>query len=523
MGDHLDGGPAGERVLVLAPTARDAAICRDVLAEAGVVAETCPDVAAVCLGIDAGAGAVVLTEEALTRGEFPLLVEAVGRQPPWSDFPVLVLTRSGADSEVALKTLETLGNVTLLERPVRVPAIVSAVRTALRARRRQYQIRDHLDEVRRVSDALKDADRRKDDFLAMLAHELRNPLAPVRTGFHILKNPAFPSDRAVRVREMMERQVDHMVRLVDDLLDVGRILRGKIDLQTAPVDLATVVGRAVETTQPVIDTQGHEIRVDLPPAPVRVVGDADRLAQVFANLLNNAAKYTEKGGHIRVAVGRDGGSAVVRVSDDGVGMAPELLPRVWDLFTQAERSLDRSQGGLGLGLTLVRRLVEMHGGTVEARSEGLGRGSEFVVRLPAVEELAASSPAAARPAPGRGRRVLVVDDNTDAADSLAMLLGLGGHDVRTAYHGQAALELAPAFRPDVVVLDIGLPGMSGYETAHWLRLQPDMDSVVLVALTGYGQDEDRRKSREAGFDHHLVKPVDPDALRALFEGGVVAS
>jgi signal transduction histidine kinase len=509
-GDQL----AGERVLVLAPTAKDAAFCRAILAEAGVGCAVCPDLASLCRELEAGAGAAVLTEEALGRAEFDQLVEAVGRQPAWSDFPVLVLTRAGADSEVVLQTLETLGNVTLLERPVRVPALVSAVRTALRARRRQYQLRDHLAEQQRAAEALRRADRQKDEFLAMLAHELRNPLAPIRNGLLLLDGP-----ESGRVREMMGRQVDHLVRLVDDLLDVSRILRGKVELRVEPLDLATVLARATETSQPIIDAQGHELTVSLSQPRIRVNGDPVRLAQVFANLLNNAAKYTEKGGHIWVAAGREGGEVVVRVADDGIGMPADLVPRVFDLFTQAERSLDRSQGGLGLGLTLIKRLVEMHGGTVEAHSEGPGKGSEFVVRLPAFEGVVPGEPGPAgdtpSPPPAPPRRVLVVDDNADAAETLAWLLRAAGHDVLTAYDGRAAVDTAPAFRPEVVLLDIGLPGIDGYEVAARLRRRPELREALLVAVTGYGQDEDRRRSREAGFDEHLTKPIDPAALPAL--------
>jgi CheY-like chemotaxis protein len=325
--------------------------------------------------------------------------------------------------------------------------------------------------------------------------------------------------QADELREMMERQVGHLVRLVDDLLDVSRILRGKIELRFETLDLATVLARAVETTLPLIESQGHELSLSLGPEATYVEGDPVRLAQVFANLLNNAAKYTERGGQIGVAVESNSGEVTIRVQDNGIGISPEMLPRVFDVFSQAERSLDRSQGGLGLGLTLVQRLTEMHGGAVEAHSEGLGRGSEFRVRLPQAHVPGGAARAmpdsrAAIPL----RRILVVDDNADAVNSLAQLLRLEGHEVRTAYDGPGAVETAKAFRPHVAILDIGLPGLNGHEVARQLR-QAGLEELVLIAVTGYGQAQDRRHTLEAGFDHHLVKPINPDELPWLFIRG----
>jgi PAS domain S-box-containing protein len=369
---------------------------------------------------------------------------------------------------------------------------------------------------------LAEADRHKNEFLAMLAHELRNPLAPIRNAVQILKMPTADRRTVEQTREMMERQLAHLVRLVDDLLDVSRIMRGKISLDRHPVDLASVVGRAVETAQPAIDAHGHELTVTLPDRPILLDADVVRLAQVLSNLLANAAKYTERAGRISLTASAEGDDVVIGVKDTGVGIAPDLLPRVFDLFVQAERSLARSNGGLGVGLTLVKRLVEMHGGTVAAHSEGLGRGSEFVVRLPALRKLPArgeGDPAGQPAVPEGGRRrVLVVDDNVDAADSAAMLLRLWGHQVRTVYDGLAVLQAVRDFQPDVILLDIGLPGMTGYEVAQQLRAQPNLESVVLAAMTGYGQEEDRRRSKAAGFNHHLVKPLDPLTLQSLLTG-----
>jgi signal transduction histidine kinase/response regulator RpfG family c-di-GMP phosphodiesterase len=367
----------------------------------------------------------------------------------------------------------------------------------------------------RLHGEIQEANRGKDEFLAMLAHELRNPLAPVLNAVHVLRLGARGAD-AESAQEMIERQTRHMARLVDDLLDVSRITRGKIQLRPEPVELSVVIGRAVDSTRPLLDERRHTVEVRVGPAPVLVLADATRVEQVLSNLLNNAAKYTEPGGRITLTAVAEGKEAVVRVRDTGIGIDRAMLPHVFDLFMQAHSTLDRAQGGLGIGLTLVRRLVELHGGTIEAHSAGLGQGSEFVVRLPLLEQAApqerAAGPAAGKP---RAQRVLVVDDNRDAAESLALLLRLDGHDVRVAHDGPAALEAAAAFGPEVVLLDIGLPRMSGHEVAARLLQQPHPGRCLLVAMTGYGQDEDRRRSHEAGFHHHLVKPVDPQTLRDL--------
>jgi signal transduction histidine kinase len=372
---------AQQRVLVLAPTPKDAARTLSVLAGADVEAVACPDLGVLCRGVAAGAGAAILTEEAVMGDRAGTLAAAVREQPSWSDVPLVVLTGGGADSAAAAVALETLGNVTLLDRPVRVATLVSTVRAALRSRRKQYEVRDYLAERARVADALEDAAVRKDEFLATLAHELRNPLAPIRNALQIMRL-ARDGPVVERNRALIERQVEQLVRLVDDLLDVSRAMRGKVTLHCERVDLAAVAANAVETAQPLIDAQGHALTVSPSAEPVPIDADPLRLVQVVANLLTNAAKYTERGGRIGLSVAREGGAGVVRVRDSGIGIAPDLLPHVFDLFVQADHSATRSRGGLGIGLTLVRTLVEMHGGSVEARSAGLGRGSEFVVRLP---------------------------------------------------------------------------------------------------------------------------------------------
>jgi signal transduction histidine kinase/ActR/RegA family two-component response regulator len=506
-----------DRALVLAPTERDGELCRNILGEAGVICRLCSTLVEICQEIEVGAGTVILTEEFLSPEQMGHLAAVLSNQPPWSDLPMLVLTREGANSEIALQTLEALGNVTLLERPVRVPALVSAVRAALRARRRQYQNREHLGEIIRTAEALRDADQQKDAFLAMLAHELRNPLAPVRNALHILELIRDDPVQMERLRAMMERQVTHLSRLVDDLLDVSRIMRGRIELRREVTDLATVINRAIETAEPIINTQGHRLTVSLPRESVRLDGDMVRLAQVFSNLLNNAAKYTNRSGRIWLVAGLEDGEVVVRVRDNGIGIPAELLPRVFDLFVQADGSMARSQGGLGIGLTLVRQLVEMHGGRVEAHSDGPGKGSEFVVRLPVLK----SSPPPDLPPPSTGGRVtrplrvLVVDDNVDAVESMAMLLSLKGHDVRTATTAAEALTIAREFQPEVGLLDVGLPGTDGYELTGLLRKEPRLSSTYLIAVTGYGQEEDCRRAINAGFDAHLTKPVDPVKLSRL--------
>ncbi len=370
---------------------------------------------------------------------------------------------------------------------------------------------------------LRQADRLKDEFLAMLAHELRNPLAPVRNALQIMRQPRATTVMLQQAQDMAERQVQHMARLLDDLLDVSRISRGKIELHKEVLDMTTAVNRSVEAVRLLFEERQHQLTVSLPPQSLRVEADPTRLEQVLTNLLNNAAKYTDAGGKVWLTVERDGSEVVLRVRDTGIGIAADMLPKIFDLFVQAERRLDRSQGGIGIGLTLVQRLVELHGGSVTAHSAGPGQGSEFVVRLPAAPEAAtAAGPDAGTTAAfsslALAHRVLVVDDNTDAADSLGLLLELLGQKVRVAHDGPTALLIAQAFRPEVVFLDIGMPGMDGYEVARRLRRQPECKSSLLVALTGWGQDADRRRSAEAGFDHHLVKPAEPALLEKLLAG-----
>jgi PAS domain S-box-containing protein len=375
-----------------------------------------------------------------------------------------------------------------------------------------------VSERKRAEADLREAARRKDEFLAILAHELRNPLAPICNTMGILRHSAARDAALQGVCDMMERQVHNIVRLVDELLEVSRITRGLIELQEGDTELATVIGNAVEISGPLIESSDHRLDVTLPPEPIPLHGDVLRLGQVFANLLNNAAKYTERGGQIWLSARAEGSEAVVSIRDTGIGISADMLPAIFDLFTRADRSRGRSRDGLGIGLTIVKKLVEMHRGTISAHSEGLGRGSEFLVRLPigvASQTVRKAPEGTESSRVGVQHRVLVVDDNDDAAASLGMLLKLLGSDVQVAHDGQAALALIKSYRPNLVFLDLGLPGMDGLEVARQVRQQADFDEVILIALTGWGQVEDRKRTREAGFDHHLVKPADLKTLQSL--------
>ncbi len=378
-------------------------------------------------------------------------------------------------------------------------------------------------ERERLEVALRETDRRKDEFLAILAHELRNPLAPIMNALHLMRLSRFEDSELLWCRDVIGRQVEYLIRLVDDLLDVSRITQGKIKLKKEPIDLESVVTRAIEIMRPLLESRNHELTVELPDEPVMIDGDLTRLAQVVGNLLSNAAKYTEDEGKILLQVECEGeadaGEALIRVKDSGAGIPRALLPKVFDLFTQVEHTLDRAQGGLGIGLALVRRLVEMHDGSVTAESEGEGRGSEFVVRLPvlprSVQGQKTEEAAEGRPPAGPFRRVLVADDNVDSALTLATLLRSAGNEVETAHDGLEAWDAAQKIRPDLVLLDLGMPGLDGCSVARRIRSQPWGQKPLLIALTGWGQEDVRVRTDEAGFDAHLVKPVDFDVLTRL--------
>ena len=375
---------------------------------------------------------------------------------------------------------------------------------------------------KRAEEALRQADRRKDEFLALLAHELRNPLAPLRNGLQVVKLAAGDARTVSQARTMMERQLGHMVRLIDDLLDISRITRNKMELRRSRVLLADVVSSAVETARPAIEQAGHELTVSLLPERMHIDADLTRLAQVFGNLLSNSAKYTPRGGHIWLSAELKGQEVIVSVRDNGIGIPAESLHSIFDMFCQVDRSIERSTGGLGIGLALVKGLVEMHGGTVTAESPGPGKGSTFRVKLPVLKERAESMPELPsderRCATSRRRRILVVDDNRDSAASMAMMLKLRGDEVRTAHDGIEAVEIADTFRPQVILMDVGMPQLNGLEATRRIRQQPWAKATTIIALTGWGLEGDKERSREAGCDRHLVKPVDiPDLEKLLAE------
>ncbi len=504
------------RVLVLAPLGRDASLAEQTLARAGLCPQVCSDLDQLCEEIPNGASAVLVAEEALPREGTTKWEEWIGQEPPWSSLPIILLLgrSTRADNVAALRRLERRPNVNFLERPVPKRTLISTVSVAVETRRLQYAIRDAL-ESERI------ANRKKDEFLATLAHELRNPLAPIRNAIYVLQktngdDPA-AQEQARPLLIMMQRQVEHLVRLIDDLLEVSRITSGKIELKKERCDLAAVLRHAIDTSLPLIKAAGQCLTVEKLPSPVMVEADPVRLAQVLTNLLNNAAKYTDGVGHIWVKAERVGDEAVIRVRDDGMGISPELLPHVFDLFTQSKRTLGRRQGGIGVGLYLSWNLVHLHGGQIEAHSDGPDRGSEFIVRLPAAETSPASGSDERGQAEGSSRphRVLVVDDDQDVADSLVTLLVCLGADVCVAYGGESAVALISEFRPRLAFVDIGMPRMDGYETARRIRKLPEGRDLLLVALSGWGRDEDRQRAIDAGFDRHFVKPIEIEALQKL--------
>jgi signal transduction histidine kinase/CheY-like chemotaxis protein len=497
------------RILLHAPVGKDALLASQALERAGLECRVCASMQETLDELDKGASCLFIVEEALDSGWLKPLIQYVSLQPTWSDLPILILTSHGLESPGLQNVVGKLGNFTLLERPVRATSLISAARSALRGRLRQYQMREN--------------DRMKDEFLASLGHELRNPLAPIRTSMQVLDR-MFPATERVRVvTQVVERQVSHLTRLVDDLLDVARITSGKVNLQRRQVALADIISHTLEICRPLMESGRHHLEVEQPPHAVLLDADPARLVQSLANVLSNAVKFSPASSTIFLRAAVDGERLVFTVKDSGVGLEPESLSRIFEMFVQSDPLRGQVLGGLGIGLSLTKRFTEMHGGTIHALSEGLGHGCEFVLTLPIVlkQELAAGVAALASiddKAPGAQFPILVVDDNKDGADMLEMMLQLEGHTVYKAYTGQEAVDLAKHARPHVVLMDIGLPDFDGYEAARRIRLQPGGQNLVMVALTGWGHDEARQKAGEAGMNHHMVKPVDLSVLREYLLG-----
>lgn len=490
------------RVLICAPFGKDAELSATVLERAGVRCFICKNLTEVVNELAAGADLLLTMEDVVTPGRSSELSAYIAKQPAWSDLPILVLKRVKGNEHWDKGLYDSLGNITILESPIRPTTLISAVRASLRARERQYEVQR--------------ADRRKDEFLAMLGHELRNPLAPIGAAAQILERAPDDITKIKAASQIVARQVKHMTSLIDDLLDVARVTRGLVVLDRQTIDLRDILTEALEQVNPIMLSRKHSLHLSLPPEGAFVQGDPKRLVQIFSNVLQNAAKYTREAGRIAVSLTRHGDEILVDISDNGIGMTSEVVSHVFDLFSQAERSADRSQGGLGLGLSLVESLVKSHGGSVQASSEGLGKGSQFTIRLPHfVHARADSALMAGKIDTSQAKtalRILIVDDNHDAADSLAMILEITGYSVSVAYNATDGIEQARTFAPHIGLLDIGLPDMTGNELVKILRKDPVTSKSFLIAVTGYGQQDDIEQSHSAGFDRHFVKPVDVNQL-----------
>ncbi|HEY2728836.1 MAG TPA: hybrid sensor histidine kinase/response regulator [Polyangia bacterium] len=501
-------------VLVLTPAGRDAALAARALEQAGIQVVVCQDGEALAARVAGGAGAALVAEDALSPEIVAELVDILGAQPPWSDFPFLIFTERAAtarENQRALETFGGLGNVTALERPLHMLTMISALRAALRARARQYAARDALEERDREV-------RQRDQFLAMLGHELRNPLGALRNAAQMLQRDEETVRRLERPVAVIDRQIHHLTRLVDDLLDVARVTTGKIALQRTPIDLGAVCFGLVEESRRASHERGLELFFEASGGPVFVLGDRVRLEQIVNNLLTNALKYTPTGGRVTVSVetSSDGGEAVLRIADTGTGIHADALRTIFEPFTQSERTLDRAQGGMGLGLSVVRTLVRLHGGAVAATSLGLGRGTTFTVRLPLAEPLAPDADDLTLHTDWKipRRRILIVEDGADNRETLQELLESLGHEVHVAIDGVEGVARALAVRPEIALVDIGLPLIDGFEVARRVRAAVG-SGMFLVALTGYGQPEDRARAAAAGFDAHLTKPMDLDVLERM--------
>jgi signal transduction histidine kinase/ActR/RegA family two-component response regulator len=529
-----------DRILVLAPTGRDAELTGAMLTQAGLCAEMCPHIEDLAAKVDAGAGAAVIAEEALAPAAVLSLVDVLRRQPTWSDLPLIVITSGGDATESsmsALKVVEAMGNVTLLERPVRVVTLLSAVHSALRARRRQYEVRDHLEERKRAEAErelllareraaraeVEEANRAKDEFLAVLSHELRTPLQPILGWVKLMRNRVDP-ETLERGLATIERNARTQAQIVEDLLDISRVIVGKLRLDRRPVSVAPVIESAVEAVRAAADAKAIRIETTCPPRPAIVSGDPHRLQQVVWNLLSNAVAFTPERGRVTVTLDRTEREAVVTVSDTGQGIAPEFLAQIFDRFRQADSTSTRRHGGLGLGLAIVRHLVEMHAGSVAAHSDGAGKGATFTVRLPLIAEDAEVASAAvsggfrtghATDAPPLGGlHVLVVDDDTDTCELLTAVLGYYGARVTAASSAEDALRALDRGLPDVVVSDVAMPGTDGYAFVRRLKaIERERGSrIPAMALTAHARASDSEQAFLAGFEAYVAKPVEPAEL-----------
>jgi two-component system, sensor histidine kinase len=524
-----------ERILVLMPSERDVERTVQMLNEAYLVSFACSEIKELCAEFRTGAGALLVTEEILKADTSKEIEQALRSQPAWSTVPLVLVARERAAESLQGGPAGGYPSVTILERPVRARALISALQSGLRGRRNQYQVREALRALERQSlelaeqderlrsalatlsdqtQQLRAADRSKDEFLATLAHELRNPLAPITAGLSVLERTREPN-QLEHTLGIMRRQVSHMVRLIDDLLDVSRITTGKLELKIERFPLRSAIDAAVEASLPGLSRGRHALRLDITTENLHLDADHTRVAQVVSNLLSNACKYTPNGGNVELLVRREDNEVVIQVKDDGIGIPPDRLEEIFQMFGQVGHAIDRSQDGLGIGLALVRRLVQMHGGRVTANSDGPGKGSTFTVRLPAAEAPAEVHTAA--PAPGKpeisAKRVLVVDDNEDAGELLGFMLEQEGFVPVIVKDGPSALEAVTELTPNLVILDIGLPGMNGYEVATRLRQDRRLTGLAIIALSGWGSPEDKRRALDAGFDLHLTKPVFVEDLR----------
>jgi signal transduction histidine kinase/ActR/RegA family two-component response regulator len=497
-------------VVLVTPNDTDARSGVTFLQDAGIGARACAALAELCLLPLETVGCAVLVEEALVHSEVTEFLRVLEAQPPWSDLPLVLVASEGASLGALVDSVfPQSGNVAVLERPLNPVSLISAVRVGLRARQRQLEMRDLLEQR---NDAL----RKRDEFLAMLAHELRNPLAPLRNAVYIMQQLPISDPTLIKTRDLIDRQTSHLKRLVDDLLEVSRLELGKVNLQMTTLDLNNAIASAAEACLPVTTARGHSVEVRLASEPLTILADPVRIEQIVGNLITNAAKFTSEGGIISIEARGEGAAARVTVRDTGIGLRSDMLTRVFDLFTQDKQTLERAGGGLGIGLTIVKRLVELHGGSVSVESEGPGKGSAFTVHFPRtkllIDRLHGAKPGAAGGVPAK--RVLVVEDNPDIRESLGLILEMWGHNAEFAETGAEGLRRACDSKPDVALIDIGLPELNGYDVARGIREANSAwaKDVKLVALTGYGRDSDRERALEAGFDSHLVKPIDLEVL-----------